>query len=92
MTNTATNTSVKITTKPKLLDKVKFTLRANRYSPKTEEAYVKWIREFIVFNGRKHPLELEKEHLENYLNNLAVEKNVSPSTQTQALCAIAIFV
>lgn len=79
---------VKITTKPKLLDKVKFTLRANRYSKKTEEAYIRWIKDYIIFSGKRHPKVLTKKDLENYLNHLAVTKKVSASTQNQAINAL----
>ncbi len=79
---------MKITAKPKLLDKVKFTLRANRYSKKTEEAYVKWIKEFIYYNGKQHPKDLGKREIEKYLNYLAVDRNVAASTQNQAFNAI----
>ncbi len=74
--------------KPKLLDQVKLNLRRNRYSRKTEEAYIKWIREFIIYNNKKHPLEMDKTNIEKYLTHLAVERRVAASTQNQALCAI----
>lgn len=81
----------KIKKKPKLIDQVRNTFRTLRYSKKTEEAYVKWIKEFIYFNNKTHPLELSKEHIEKYLSHLAVERHVSSSTQTQALCAIVFL-
>jgi len=74
--------------KPKLLDQVRLSLRANRYSKKTEEAYIKWIREFIIFNNKRHPNELDKTHIEKFLTSRAVNRKVSSSTQGQALCAI----
>lgn len=74
--------------KPKLLDQVRLSLRSNRYSKKTEEAYVKWIKEFIFFNNKRHPNELDKTHIEKFLTWLTVERHVSASTQGQALCAI----
>jgi len=77
--------------KPKLLEQVRITLRTLRYSRKTEEAYTKWIREFIVFNNKKHPKELNKENIEKYLTHLAVERKVSASTQNQALCALVFL-
>ena len=40
---------------PRLLDRVRAVIRARHYSPRTEKAYVFWIRRFIVFNGRRHP-------------------------------------
>ena len=88
MTLSTSNTSAKITKNPKLLDQVRFTLRANRYSKKTEQAYIKWIKEYILFHGKRHPKSLAKTDLEKYLNYLAVERHVSASTQNQALNAV----
>lgn len=82
------NSTIKINKKPKLLDKVRLTLRANRYSKKTEEAYLKWAKEYIFFNEKTHPEKLGKEHLEKFLTHLAIVRNVSASTQNQALNAI----
>jgi integron integrase len=63
-------------------------MKASGYSAKTIEAYKKWIKEYIVFFDRKHPRELGKRHLEKYLTYLAVERNVSQSTQGQALAGL----
>ena len=82
------NSTIKIITKPKLLDKVRATLRANRYAHKTEEAYLKWAKEYIIFHDKVHPKDLGKEHLEKFLTHLAIVRNVSASTQNQALNAI----
>jgi len=76
---------------PKLLSQVKLILRKERYSSKTEEAYTKWIREFIIYNNKQHPNELGKEQIEKYLTHLAVERKVSASTQSQALSAIVFL-
>ncbi|HQU34905.1 MAG TPA: phage integrase N-terminal SAM-like domain-containing protein, partial [Thermoanaerobaculaceae bacterium] len=40
---------------PRLLDRVRAALRARHYSPRTEDAYIGWIRRFILFNGKRHP-------------------------------------
>jgi len=45
-------------TKPRLLDQVRNVLRLKHYSYRTEEAYVQWIKRFIVFNGKRHPEEM----------------------------------
>ena len=74
--------------KPKLLDQVRISLRTNHYSRKTEESYTSWIKQFIIFNNKTHPKELNKEHIQNFLNYLAIERHVSSSTQNQALQAI----
>ena len=73
---------------PKLLDRVRIHLRTNHYSRKTEEAYTKWIKEFIIYNGKQHPNDLDKTHIEKFLSYLAVERHVAAATQNQALCAI----
>ena len=73
---------------PKLLDRVRTAIRARHYSPRTEKAYVGWIRRFILFHGRRHPAAMGNEEITQYLTHLAVEGKVSPSTQTQAASAI----
>ena len=88
VTKTFTISSNKNRPKPKLLDQVRLTLRANRYSKKTEEAYLKWAKEYILFNEKIHPEKLNKTHLEKFLTHLAINRNVSASTQNQALNAI----
>lgn len=77
--------------KPKLLDQVRITLRTLRYSKKTEEAYTKWIKEFIIFNNKQHPEKLDNKHVSDFLSYLAVNRRVSASTQNQALCAIVFL-
>ena len=71
--------------KPKLLDMVRNELRVKHYSRKTEESYVSWIRQFIIFNNKIHPEKLGGEEIKNFLNYLAVSRHVSSSTQNQAL-------
>jgi integron integrase len=72
---------------PKLLDLVRDAIRTRHYSRRTEEAYVAWIRRFIVFHGRRHPRELGEEHVSAFVTSLA-ERGVSASTQNQALSAV----
>lgn len=78
----------KLTPKLKLLEAVTRKMQTTSYSPKTIEAYTKWIKEFIIFNDKKHPSEMEKEHVEKFLTYLAVTRKVAPSTQSQALAAL----
>jgi integron integrase len=73
---------------PRLLDRVRAAIRGRHYSRRTEEAYVHWIRRFILHHGKRHPLELAANEVNAFLEFLAVEKRVSASTQNQALCAI----
>ena len=72
----------------RLLDAVRMGIRARHYSIRTEEAYVGWIRRFIVFHGRRHPRELGEPEINAFLTHLAVREHVSSSTQTQALAAL----
>ena len=74
--------------KPKLLIQIKDKMRKASYSSKTIEAYTYWIKEFIIFNNKKHPELLGEVEVENYLTHLAVKRNVSASTQNQAFAAI----
>ncbi|HXX42583.1 MAG TPA: integron integrase [Chthoniobacterales bacterium] len=73
---------------PKLLDRVRQTLRANRYSPHTESAYVDWIKRYIRFHGVRHPQEMGAEEVKAFLSHLATEMNVAASTQNQAFSAL----
>jgi hypothetical protein len=73
---------------PKLLDRVREAIRLRHYSRRTEEAYVQWIRRFILFHGKAHPSTMGAQEIEGFLAWLAVEQQVSASTQSQALSAI----
>ncbi len=41
--------------KPRLLDQVRAACRVRHYSVRTEDAYVEWIRRFILFHDKRHP-------------------------------------
>lgn len=73
---------------PRLLDRVRDAIAAKHYSPKTGEAYVGWIRRFIVFHGRTHPSTLGAVEVASFLSSLATHGQVSASTQNQALSAL----
>ena len=72
----------------RLLDQVREHIRTLHYSIRTEEAYIKWIREFILFNGKRHPSEMGAAEIGRFLSHLAGERNVAASTQNQALSAL----
>ena len=63
-------------------------LRTRHYSPRTEETYVGWIRRYIHFHDRRHPGDLGEREITGFLNALATERQVSASTQNQALAAL----
>jgi len=73
---------------PRLLDRVRIALRTKHYSLRTEEAYIGWIRRFILSNGKRHPMEMGEVEINRFLSNLAVHAHVTASTQNQALCAL----
>jgi len=73
--------------RPKLLDRVREAIRLRHYSRRTEQAYVAWIRRFIMFNGKRHPRDLGEHEVTAFLSRLAA-REVSASTQNQALSAI----
>jgi integron integrase len=79
---------VKDKNKPKLLTQVKTQLRSMHYSPRTEDSYINWIKRFILFHNKTHPQNLGTEDIRKFLNYLAVNRNVSASTQNQALQAV----
>ena len=72
----------------KLLDQVRNHIRVKHYSIRTEEAYVSWIKRFILFHGKRHPKEMGGKEIELFLTYLAVEGKVAASTQNQAFNAI----
>ena len=79
---------VPVAPKPKLLDQVRDAIRTRHYSYRTEEAYVAWIRRFILFHDKRHPAEMGPPEITQFLTALAVERHVSASTQNQALAAV----
>jgi len=74
--------------KKKLLDIVREKIRFKHYSVSTEKTYIYWIKNYIIFHKKKHPIEMGKMEIEQYLTYLAVENKVSPTTQNQAFSAI----
>ena len=76
---------------PRLLDRVRLTVRLRHYSRRTEEAYVTWVRRYVLFHGRRHPSELGPAHVAAFLSSLATTGRVSASTQNQALSALTFL-
>ena len=75
-------------TQPKLLDQVRARIRVKHYSIRTEQAYVDWIKRFIVHFGKRHPRDLGAAEVEAFLTHFEVEGRVAASTQNQAKSAI----
>ena len=74
--------------KPRLLDQLREQIRVRHYSIRTEDVYVKWVRDYVRFHGLRHPAEMGAAEVEQFLSHLAVRRQVSASTQNQALSAL----
>ena len=81
-------TSLAEAAKPRLLDRVRAARRSRHDSRRTEEAYVSWIRRYILFHGKRHPVEMSAPEITRLLSALAVKDKVAASTQNQALSAL----
>ena len=73
---------------PRLLDQLRNSIRLKHYSYRTEQAYSLWVKQFIHFHKLRHPNEMREPEIEEFLSYLALQKNVAPSTQNQALNAL----
>ena len=71
-----------------LLNTIQNKIRLKHYSYNTEKSYISWTRRYVYFHNKKHPKNMGKVEIEQFLTYLAVEKNVSPSTQNQAFNAL----
>ena len=74
--------------KPRLFDEVRKVARMRHLSIRTEQAYIQWIRRFILFHQKKHPREMGEHEIREFISHLAVERSITASTQTVALSAL----
>ena len=74
--------------KKKLLDQVRDKVRLKHYSLKTERAYTGWIKRYIIYHNKRHPITMGKNEIESFLSWLAADQGVSPTTQNQAFSAL----
>jgi integron integrase len=74
--------------KLKFMEQCREVMRFDRLALRTEEAYLQWIKRFIFFHGKRHPKDMGEAEVEAFLTHLAAERNVSASTQNQALGAL----
>jgi integron integrase len=66
-------------------------MHVRKYSRRTIDSYLYWIKYFILFNNKQHPEDLGARDVERFLTHLAVERSVSPSTQSIALNALVFL-
>jgi len=74
--------------KPKLLDQLRDRIRLKHYSRRTEDVYLDWSKRYILYHKKRHPQEMGKREVEEFLTYLATERNVAASTQNQAKAAL----
>jgi integron integrase len=72
----------------KLLDLYRDALRLKQYSSRTEDTYIFWVREYILYHKKRHPAEMGVPEINLFLSHLVSVRQVSASTQNQALSAI----
>jgi len=72
----------------RLLQRLRAAIRTRHYSRPTEKCYASWVRRFVFFHGRRHPMEMGESEIEAFLTYLANQCKVSASTQNQALSAL----
>jgi integron integrase len=72
----------------RLVDVMREAMRMRRMSLRTEKTYINWVRRYIRFHRGRHPRDLGASDLSDFLSHLASDRNVSPSTQNQALQAV----
>lgn len=77
--------------KGRLLNRVRAVLRTRHYALRTEDAYVHWIKRFVLFHGKRHPNEMGAIEVRDFIEHLALERNVSAGTQAQALNALVFL-
>jgi integron integrase len=75
----------------KLLDQVRLAIRTRHYSIRTEEAYVQWIKRFILFHHKRHPKEMGADEVRQFLSDLAFKRHVTAFTQNQALSPVVFL-
>src|SRR4051794_36716231 len=73
---------------PRLLDRVRHACRVRHFSLRTEDCYADWVKRFVLFHGKRHPLEMGAAEINQFLTDLAVRRHVSASTQNQAFSAL----
>jgi len=72
----------------KLLARLRRAIRVHHYSPRTEAAYVLWVRRFVRFHDTRDPATMGEPEVAAFLSDLALRGRVSASTQNQALGAL----
>lgn len=67
--------------KSPFMESVRREIRTRQYSLQTEKNYLYWTRQFILFNDKKHPDSMGNAEIERFLNHLAINRQVSPTSK-----------
>lgn len=86
--STAFNTVTRSFGRKKLLDQFSEALRNRHYSLRTEETYISWVRQFILYHNKRHPRDMGPDEINDFITNLVNRRTVAASTQNQAISAI----
>lgn len=73
---------------PGLIQRYREELQTRHYARRTVKTYEQWLRRFLRFHGMRHPREMGSTEVNAFLSHLAVNEQVSASTQNQALAAL----
>jgi integron integrase len=77
--------------KSPFLEKISHLMRVQHYAIRTEQAYIDWIRRFILYHNKRHPEEMGEIEVSEFLTHLTINRNVAPATQGQALNALVFL-
>jgi len=66
-------------------------IRLRHYSIRTEHTYLDWFLRYVVFHSLKNPAELNNASISEFLEYLVIKRQVSSSTQSQALNSLVFF-
>ncbi len=77
--------------KSPFLEEIRQIMRVQHYAIRTEQSYIDWIRRFILFHGKRHPVDMGESEVAEFLTHLSVNRNVAPATQGQALNALVFL-
>ena len=79
---------IEVNVESPFLNSVRRTIRTLHYSIRTEQAYLSWIRQYLLFHNKRHPSGMGVAEVGKFLSYLANERHVSAATQNQALNAL----
>ena len=75
----------------KILDQVRYVIRKKYYSIRPEQAYLQWIKRFVLFHNKRHPKDMGEKEISQYISYLATDRQAASSTQNQAINAIVFL-